>query len=27
VFQDDQCLIRSTGTVGTSQRILEATVK
>jgi Tfp pilus assembly protein PilX len=27
VFQDDQCLIRSTGTVGTSLRILEATVK
>ena len=27
VFQDDQCLIRSTGTVGTSQRVLEATVK
>jgi len=27
VFHDDQCLIRSTGTVGTSQRILEATVK
>lgn len=27
VFQDDQCLIRSTGTVGTSQRILELTVK
>jgi hypothetical protein len=27
VFQDDQCLIRSTGTVGTSLRILEAIVK
>ncbi len=27
VFQDDQCLIRSTGTVGSTQRILEATVK
>jgi hypothetical protein len=27
VFQDDQCLIRSVGTVGTSQRILEETVK
>ena len=27
VFQDKQCLIRSTGTVGSSQRILEITVK
>lgn len=27
VFQDDQCRIRSTGTVGSTQRILEATIK
>ena len=27
VFQDDQCLVQSRGTVGTSLRILEATVK
>jgi Tfp pilus assembly protein PilX len=27
VLQDNQCLIRSTGTVGTSQRVLEVTVE
>jgi hypothetical protein len=27
VFQDDQCLVKSTGTVGRSVRVLEATVK